>query len=172
MRPQTPWHLQALRIAGCTLVLSAVWLTPAAAQLPEVRSSLAGVYTEEQAAAGEEVFRTICSNCHNASYPLWGTKFLSLWAGQPLWKLYEFLSMNMPYGNGGGLQPEQYQAVTAYILKVNGYPAGDRPIPGTPLEIAFINLDRHPEGSEPRITPPNFPKPDEAAEPVTAGEER
>ena len=36
----------------------------------------------------------------------------------------------MPYGGGGTLQPEQYRAVTAYILKINGYPAGDTPDPG------------------------------------------
>ena len=110
-----------------------------------VRSSHDGVYTEEQAEAGAEVFRTICSACHNESLPLWGSKFIGLWSGQPLWRLYEFLSQRMPYGGGGTLQPEQYRAVTAYILKINGYPAGDTPIPETPLEIAYINLDPHPK---------------------------
>ena len=110
-----------------------------------VRSSHDGVYTEEQAEAGAEVFRTICSACHNEDQPLWGSKFIGLWSGQPLWRLYEFLSQSMPYGGGGTLQPEQYRAVTAYILKINGYPAGDTPIPETPLEIAYINLDPHPQ---------------------------
>lgn len=128
----------------CAVILLFGSLSPAAAQLPEPRSSLSGVYTEEQAEAGAEVFGNICSNCHNASYPLWGTKFMGMWSGQSLWKLYEFLSTRMPYGDGGGLTPEQYRAVTAYVLQRNGYPPGDTPIPETPLEIAFINFDPHP----------------------------
>lgn len=148
MQPQGPWFARGLRVAGCALFLSVLWLSPAAAQLPDVRSSLSGVYTEEQAKAGEEVFTNVCATCHNESYPLWGSKFLNLWAGQSLWKLYEFLSNRMPYGNGGGLAQEQYQAVTAYILQRNGYPAGDAAFPTTPLEIAFINLDHHPEEGE------------------------
>ena len=65
----------------------------------------------------------------------------------------------MPYGDAGGLQPEQYQAATAHILKLDGYPAGDTPIPATPLEIAHINLDRHPEGSEPKVMAPSAAPP-------------
>ncbi len=131
-------------------LLSFLWLAPASAQLPELRSALNGVYTEEQAAAGEEVFKAICSNCHNASYPLWGAKFQGMWmSGGSLWKLYEFLSQRMPYGNGGGLTPEQYRGVTAYVLKLNGYPAGTTTIPESPLEIAFINLEKPPATAAP-----------------------
>jgi mono/diheme cytochrome c family protein len=132
-----------LPVSGWALALSLLLASPLSAQLPEVRSALSGVYTEEQAAAGEEVFKNICGNCHNASYPLWGPKFQGMWmSGGSLWKLYEFLSQRMPYGNGGGLEPVQYRAATAYILKLNGYPAGTTEIPETPLEIAYINLDK------------------------------
>src|SRR5687768_18456515 len=128
-----PKALVRFPVLGCALTLSFLATTPAAAQLPEVRSAHVGVYTAEQAAAGEEVFKAICSNCHNASYPLWGPKFQGMWmSGGSLWKLYEFLSTRMPYGNGGGLTPEQYRGVTAYVLKLNGYPVGTVPIPETP----------------------------------------
>ena len=43
--------------------------------------------------------------------------------------------------------------------KLDGYPAGDTPIPATPLEIAHINLDRHPEGSEPKVMAPSAAPP-------------
>jgi len=132
------------------LALSLLWVAPASAQfvLPEVRSAHVGVYTEEQAEAGAEVYADVCSNCHNPANPLSGDKFLGLWSGKPLWRLYEFISTRMPYGNGGMLPPEQYNAVVAYVLRENGYPAGDTPLPQTPLEIAHINLDPHPEESE------------------------
>ena len=116
--------------------------------LPEVRSAHVGVYTEEQAEAGAEVYTNVCSNCHNPTNPLSGDEFLRRWSGNPLWRLYEFISTRMPYGNGGMLPPEQYNAVVAYVLRENGYPAGDTPLPQTPLEIAHINLDPHPEESD------------------------
>ena len=132
------------------LVLSLLCVAPASAQFvfPEERSALIGVYTEEQAEAGAEVYANICSNCHNPTNPLSGDKFLSLWSGKPLWRLYEFISTRMPYGNGGMLAPEQYNAVVAYVLRENGYPAGDTPLPFEPLEIAYISLDPHPEETD------------------------
>jgi mono/diheme cytochrome c family protein len=125
------------------LALAALWHSPAAAQLPDVRSSHDGVYTQEQADEGEEIFQTLCVACHNESYPLWGADFLRIWSGQPLWRLYEYMSWNMPYGAGNSLTPEQYAALTAYVLRMNDYPEGDVPIPTDQLGIAFINLDPH-----------------------------
>ena len=46
------------------------------------------------------------------------------------------------------LPPDQYNAVVAYVLRENGYPAGDTPLPFEPLEIAYINLDPHPEEAD------------------------
>ena len=46
------------------------------------------------------------------------------------------------------LPPDQYNAVVAYVLRENGYPAGDTPLLFEPLEIAHINLDPHPEEPE------------------------
>jgi mono/diheme cytochrome c family protein len=137
-------------------LLAFLWLSPASAQdLPELRSALAGVYTEEQAAAGEELYKSVCSRCHSPTFPIWGPKFQGMWmTGGSLWKLYEFVSIMMPGDNGGSLDPEQYRAAVAYILKINGYPAGTAEIPETPLDIAFINLDPPPgPTTPPRSTP-------------------
>ena len=144
---------------GAQLVLpssSARWPSPFSGSrplphsfvFPEVRSAHVGVYTEEQAEAGAEVYANICSDCHNPTNLLSGSKFLSLWSGKPLWRLYQFISTRMPYGNGGMLSPDQYNAVVAYVLRENGYPAGDTPLPFEPLEIAYINLDPHPEETD------------------------
>ncbi len=137
-----------LSIVGAALLLSFVWLSPATAQgLPEWRSAHSGVYTEEQATEGAEIYNTICTKCHTDAHPLKGSKFLSIWGGRSLWKLYEFVSLGMPYGQGGSLSPRQYSAAISYILKMNGYPAGTTPLPELPLEIAFISLDPHPKPS-------------------------
>ncbi len=144
-------------ILAWSAVFSFAWLTPAAAQLPEIRSTLSGVYTEEQAEQGAEVFKSICSECHGSSYPLWGPQFVNVWSGQSLWRLYEFVSMSMPYGKGGSLTSEQSRTAIAYILQRNGYPAGDAPFPEEMIEIAFINFDPHLEpGAE--LTAPDGEK--------------
>ncbi len=135
---------KARLITGISIIGTLIWCSAATAQeLPDVRSSHDGVYTTEQAEGGAELFQATCSNCHNGSYPLHGTDFLRLWAGQPLWRLYEYLFWNMPYGAAGSLTSEQYLALTAYILEMNGYPAGDEPLPDDQLGLAFINLDPH-----------------------------
>lgn len=127
------------------LIITALGVSPVAAQdgLPELRSAHDGVYNVEQAEQGKELFETICSDCHNDSYPLYGRDFLRNWTGQPLFRLYEYLSFNMPYGAAGSLSEEQYTALMAYILQKNDYPSGDTPIPQDHLGIAFINLDPH-----------------------------
>ena len=142
MHPKALVRLPGL---GLALTLSFLAVAPASAQLPDLRVASSGVYTEEQAAAGEQVYRSICVKCHTSSFPIWGPKFQGMWmTGGSLWKLYDFVSIMMPGDNGGGLDPEQYRNVVAYILKINGYPAGSSPLPNVPLEIAYINLDAPP----------------------------
>ena len=132
-------------VASCALlVVSLTWALPLAAQeLPDVRSVHDGVYTEEQAEKGAEVFRVHCASCHTESNPVHGSSFLRVWSGQSLWPLYQFVSMSMPYGGGGTLSSDEYRAVMAYMLQLNGYPAGSTPFPDEQLDIAFINLDPH-----------------------------
>lgn len=141
---RTERSLRSLAVAFA-LIIIAFAVSPVAAQdgLPELRSSHDGVYTVEQADLGKELFETTCSDCHNQSYPLYGRDFLRNWTGQPLWRLFEYMSWNMPYGAAASLTEEQYRALTAYILQKNDYPSGDTPIPQDHLGIAFINLDPH-----------------------------
>jgi mono/diheme cytochrome c family protein len=150
-----------LPLIGAAMLLSFLWISPADAQLPELRVASSGVYTEEQAAAGEQVYRTICVKCHTPSFPIWGPKFQGMWmTGGSLWRLYDFVSIMMPGDAGGTLDPEQYNVVVAYLLKINGYPAGTTPLPNVPLEIAYINLDAPPGPT----TPPRAPTTDAPAD--------
>ena len=156
MSPQGPRHAHRIRIVpalhpsviACALAFSALWTAPAGAQDTgdpyAVRSSHSGVYTDEQADKGLEVFNANCANCHNGQKPLSGTRFLGLWSDRSLYRLYEFMSTLMPYPAPGTLSPGEYSAVMAYVLRLNGYPAGTTPLSEVPFEIAQINLDPHP----------------------------
>ena len=113
----------AILLVECAMVCAAVAAAaaPASAQsAPDVgRSVVSGVYTAEQAAQGETVFRNVCANCH-ASSQFTGTAFQKGWAGRPVFSLFDQIRTAMPQDNPGGLSRAEYLAVVTYILKLNG----------------------------------------------------
>jgi hypothetical protein len=46
------------------------------------------------------------------------------WIGRTVFDLFKLLKTTMPEDNIGGLTDEDYTRVIAYILKLNGFPAG------------------------------------------------
>jgi len=93
---------------------------------------LAGVYSQSQAARGEEQYRARCVSCHgndlrgNSNSPgLVGLSFLFLWEGRTIGELFEKMRNEMPTDNPASLPAQSYSDILAYILSVNGYPAGD-----------------------------------------------
>ena len=90
------------------------------------------LYTADQANAGATVYAQSCGTCHGAALEgtaapaLKGTTFTDTAAAQSMTAdtLYDVISGSMPQSDPGSLKPEEYAAVTAYILQQNGYPAG------------------------------------------------
>ncbi|MSR35818.1 MAG: cytochrome c [Gemmatimonadetes bacterium] len=128
-------------------LLFATSASPLAAQLPPLRTTLDGVFTNEQADAGAKTYEAICSKCHGTGTgPAFkGGSFLTKWSNQSLYRLWEYMSTRMPYGAPGTLTTEQYLGMLAWILRENGYPAGTTPLPNAELngilyEIGQINL--------------------------------
>ncbi len=70
-----------------------------------------------------------------------GTVFKAKWAGQHLSDLYRFVSENMPKNEPGSLAPEDYAAVIAYLLELNGMPAGKTPLPSDLTRLEGIRFD-------------------------------
>ena len=87
-----------------------------------------GVFTEAQASRGEATFRRVCSACHDTG-EFSGGRFRLTWVGQSAGDLYDTIATLMPEGDPGSLTPAQYAAVVAYLLQVNGYPAGESDLP-------------------------------------------
>jgi mono/diheme cytochrome c family protein len=106
-----------------TSILIAVLAVPALAQDNGDKPATAGVYTEAQATLGEVVFRGTCSSCHVPS-DLSGEQFKLNWFGKTVGEYVRILRKTMPDDNPGALSDDEYTRVTAYILKLNGYPAG------------------------------------------------
>lgn len=113
--------------------------------MSDARTVLDGVFTDEQADGGETVFNQRCSGCH-APFYFQERAFLGAWAGRPVRSLFRRLSTTMPEDNPGGLAPREYAAVVAYILRLNGYPAGETTLPSDEEELRQILLVEKPEG--------------------------
>jgi mono/diheme cytochrome c family protein len=86
------------------------------------------VFTAEQAARGQRVFTTVCSVCHGRS-EFTGPIFALTWMAEPVGNLFQHISTAMPQDRPGSLAPEEYAAVVAYMLQLNGRVPGDRELP-------------------------------------------
>jgi cytochrome c len=113
-------------------VLIAVAAIPAALQ---GASTATGAYTEAQAEEGRAIYEAQCAICHGAmlegtyEIPALKGRFVAHWAGRPVATLADYISVAMPQMAPGTLSPEDSAALTAYLLKENGMPAGTRALP-------------------------------------------
>lgn len=118
--------MQPLKIA----VAFATFAVPVpAAHAQDAKPTL---YTAEQAQAGAMVFAQNCATCHGGTLEggmgpaLKGAAFGERAAAQSLTAqaLLDVAAYTMPQSNPGSLKLEDYNAVVAYILQQNDYPAG------------------------------------------------
>jgi len=114
------------------LLLSAVTLIAAVPLLASAQGAKPALYTADQASAGAAVYAQACGACHGAQLEgvaapaLKGSVFGEMATAQGLTvdALLDVIANTMPQSDPGSLKPEDYSAVTAYILQQNGYPAG------------------------------------------------
>ena len=129
-------------------LLAGLWspasLTAQSADEPDTISVLDGVYSEDQARQGRQVFDMECGLCH-APGEFSGTAFQLSWTSRPVGALFSHIQMTMPQDRPGSLSEAQYAAVVAYILELNGYPAGETELTANPDSLSLIQLERHPD---------------------------
>ena len=83
----------------------------------------AGVYSEEQAARGEELFSEACLVCHQPEEFSTGG-YMDGWSGQSVGDLVDFIRSTMPEDNPGRLKRAEYIDIVAFLFQQNGLPAG------------------------------------------------
>jgi len=136
--PDQPMSGVAATLVGVVLV--SVFNTGDLRAQAAPRSTMAGVYTADQATKGREVFNSMCLGCHTtASHQ--GTAFQLKWFGRPLYDLYDYLSQAMPKAAPGSLTEDEYVWVTAYILRLNGMPAGKIELNAEPQWLKAVRVD-------------------------------
>src|SRR6185503_16901938 len=117
-------------------VLMAAWVagvsySGAGAQEKATRSVWDGIYTDEQAKRGEELYAKNCSSCHAENLqgdgfasPLTGTAFMSSWDGLTVGDLFERARISMPPDKPESVGRDAKVDILTYVLKFNQFPAG------------------------------------------------
>ena len=114
-----------------------------AAASPSGSSVLDGVFTSGQASRGEQRFRQVCAACHSTN-EFRGGRFRIKWVGQTAGDFFDFVSTTMPDGDPGSLSLEDYANLLAYILSLNGYPAGEEPLTADVSALRNVRIEEAP----------------------------
>ncbi len=131
---------RAARLAAVATVLSALPAGLGAQPFVPQRSTVDGVFTAAQAKRGADIYNMLCQSCHSVESHT-GTPFRNNWVGKPLAELFGYISSEMPKTEPGSLSPDEYTLVLAYILKMNGMPAGRRALTANVAQLDSIRVD-------------------------------
>ena len=127
--------------AAIALVVAGMWsAAPLSSLQAQARTTKAGVYTPDQAVKGREVFNSNCLGCHTTATHQ-GAAFQNKWFGRPLFDLFDYVSQAMPKAAPGSLTEDEYVWVTAYILRLNGMPAGRTELSPEPTWLKSVRVD-------------------------------
>lgn len=104
-----------------------------------------GVFTEAQAERGAEVFLANCAGCHGAALEGgFGPQLAPIgehWHDTSLGSLFGFVSSAMPFSAPGSLEPQQYADVIAFVLRSNGFAAGEAELPADREALDGVIID-------------------------------
>jgi len=102
------------------------------------------VYSDAQAARGQQLYKTQCLTCHGEALegsvgpPLAGSGFLSAWSGRSLAEVVDKIEKTMPPSQPGSVTRQQAIDLAAYFLSAGKFPAGQTELASATLaQIAF-----------------------------------
>ncbi len=98
-----------------------------------------GVYTKAQAEAGKALYDVECLVCHGPR-EFTGSLFQRRWFTPPVSGLFAHVMNTMPQDAPGSLSPAEVATLVAYLLELNGQPAGPTPLPVEMEKLAQIRV--------------------------------
>ena len=104
------------------------------------KSVLKGVFTDAQAARGDNEHQSFCTSCHSTTNYV-SAAFTKAWVGRTVFDLFEQLRTTMPDDSPGSLSQQQYIDIVAYILKINGFPSGTDSLSTDPEALRVIKIE-------------------------------
>lgn len=131
-----------------TLLCLAGWLLvgAVAAAAVQSRSVWSGVYTPEQAEAGEGLYFERCASCHGDDFggrerapALAGPQFLEAWHGKDLRRLSDRIQEMPPEAP---VSPVAAAELLAFLLYISEMPSGPAALPAERARLAEIVFER------------------------------
>jgi S-disulfanyl-L-cysteine oxidoreductase SoxD len=143
-----------------SILAGVVWTS--AAQAPAQRTIWDGVYTEAQAARGEQAYKLSCGYCHkdnlaggffddgNGRAPAlagpraFDSSFEKRWSGVTVGEMVIDIGTAMPQKDPGSLAPETYVDIVSFLLSRNGAPSGPAELPADLEVLRAIRISSKP----------------------------
>jgi mono/diheme cytochrome c family protein len=138
------------RLAGWLAAALSLSIGVAAGQgLPPARSAWDGVFSKAQGERGRTLYDAQCARCHGEtlgggenSPALVDDVFFAIWSGKTIADLVEYTRTTMPSDGPGRISRKRCIDIAAYVLSVNGFPAGDQELPTELDALAQISIRR------------------------------
>jgi S-disulfanyl-L-cysteine oxidoreductase SoxD len=109
------------------------------AQPPVASGDSLAALAARQLDVGEQWFRSACLECH-AVRGLDNADFRLKWSGRSAYDLFERIRSTMPESKPGSLTQGTYAAIVAYLMKLNGMPAGTSRVSSDSSALSAIRL--------------------------------
>jgi mono/diheme cytochrome c family protein len=109
-------------------------------------------FTAAQADRGHRAYTSNCVDCHGPQLndgefggaPLVGSYFRDHWGGLTADALYGYVSSAMPPDRPGGLSPETYADIVAFLLERNGVAPGSQELPSDLDKLGTMEIPATP----------------------------
>ena len=110
-----------------------------------------GIYTEEQAQRGMEIYTEACGYCHledlrgdGIAPGLIGSAFSFRWNELTVANMLQAIQATMPQDAPGSLSPQAYIDTVSYLLKMNEIPTGETELPPAAEQLEQILITEKP----------------------------
>ncbi len=131
------------------LLLSLALACPLPLATLRAQGNVPPTYTDSQALRGRDWFESACLSCH-PSAAMSSPDFKIRWGGLLARDLYEIISTTMPQLEPGSLSRRTYVDIIAYLMQLNGIPAGTTPLTADSASLVATRLHFGAPTSSPR----------------------
>jgi len=115
-------------------------------------SVLDSVFSVIQVERGTITYEESCGVCHQPAQ-FTGSAFIDAWKGQTVFDFFSLVKTTMPYGSPSSLTNRNYTDILAYLLSLNGFPAGSADMPSNTRILKQIRIDSIPKAGGPEQRP-------------------
>ena len=142
---------RSVGLVGLAFALSALAETSGASAQASRKTVWDGVYTDAQAARGQQLYKAHCGYCHRddligggseaGAPPLKGPIFTIRWRDQPLADMFVTIGTTMPQNQPDTLTPQIVIDIISFLLRSNEMPPGPSELPADLEQLKTVFME-------------------------------